>query len=340
MSKKEQRRKNTASSELPDDETEEILEEMRQAGELEDGDGDESEEEEDEDADESGDDDDADDDDDGDDEEEEKPAKKKSAKKPKAGDAGDEDDAEDDDADEDEDDEDDDANDDDEDVELKGGKKRKPQFVPLSKHQKKINNLKSRHDEEVKGYEKRIADLTKAAGKGEDVDDEVKALAKEHGIPEDSLSKIVELTAKKLSGAGLTDSQKRQLARLEKDEESRVQDEGFQKEFKSLVKEDRSIREHEDELREMAFSEEFSDVGLYEIFHRHLKPTLQPKKKTAEGSRGGTRSNSTSYTDEEIAADAALQEALSDEEFDAWSDRMASKSKRQIRRNGKPIKRS
>jgi len=316
-----------------DEETQEILKEMEEAGELEAADEDlDDEEESDDDGDDDGD---ADEEADG--EEEEDKSKKKPAKKPKAGKAGDKDDADDDEDAEDE--EDDDDDDEGEDPELEAAKQRKPKFVKLEKHKKKIENLKERHQQEIQSYEQKIKDLSKSASEGEEVDDEVKAIAKEYGIPEESLSKIVDLTAKKLSGAGLTEKQKRQLARLEEEDDERVQESGFQKELKVLAKEDEAIREHEEELREMAFSEEYGGLSLYEIFNRHLKPTLQPKKKTAEGGRGGSRSKSTTYTDEEIAADPDLQQELSDDEFDSWSERMAKKSKSTIRRDGKPIKR-
>jgi len=341
MSKNTQR-KNATSATGGDSETDEILEEMREAGELDDSD--EDDEEKDTDTDDGDDSEEAGDagDEEDDEEDEDAKSKKKPAKKPGAGDAGQKGEDGDDEDEEEEDDADDD--DDEDDPKLKDGKERKPKFVPLAKHKKKIDNLKSRQATELAAakadYETRLAAASKSASKGEDVDDEVAAIAAEHGIPEESLSKIVELTAKKLSGAGLTDAQKRQLARLEEDDNDRVQEQGFQKELKALSKEDQAIKEHEEELREMAFSEEYGGLSLYEIFHRHLKPTLQPKKKTAEGSRGGARSTGTTYTDQEIAADPALQEGLSDEEFDAWTERMAKGSKATIRRNGKPIKRA
>ena len=231
--------------------------------------------------------------------------------------------------DEESDDEDDDEEDDDgQPPKLNTESRRSPQFVPLSKHQ----GIKKSLESDLEKANDKIADLTSQLGglDGGDSDNEItpqiEKWAKDNNTTPEA---VLELRKILLPENLIPEDAMKAIGTVLERAESEKQEQAFDTEFDALVKEDDSVEKHKKKLREMAFTEGYDTLSLYEIWNRHLKSTVVEQKKTFEP-KGNKAPKDKSKSGKDLATidldDPKVMESLTDDEFDKATELQAKKS--------------
>ena len=148
-------------------------------------------------------------------------------------------------------------------------------FVPLRKFQ----DTKKTLEDKVGTLESKVQQLTQdlaTATTSKDMQAEIKAFSEKHGMAEDAALDLVQLVLDKVKPTEA-------LSKVENFIKKQEIDEKFQSEFDSFVAESPEAADRANEIKALAFKEEYASMSLYEIFHRFVKPT--EKKKTGESSR-------------------------------------------------------
>ena len=221
---------------------------------------------------------------------------------------------------------------------------RPAQFMPLAK----FNDLKSKWEsdkqaeiskarEETKAeYETKIQELSGKPASAK-LDSEITKFAEERGLDEDVIKGIVDLV--RTTQTTIDPNVQNVISDLVKDREQNAliaKHEGlFDEEMSNLQKDypDEPISSLKEKLHELAFSEGYNKQSLFEIYFRHVKPTTE-KKKTFEPSKGGV-SRTQSLDPNKILEDPNAVNDLSDEDFDKLSEQLGEKRTVRLRRNAK-----
>jgi hypothetical protein len=223
-----------------------------------------------------------------------------------------------------------------------GKVERPAQFMPLAKfndqkakweEQKQIEIEQARQDVAAE-YEKKIQEFSGSPDSAK-LDDKIAKFAEEKGLDEEMIRGVVELV-RNTQQPTIDPKVQSVISDLIKEKESKdviAKHEGlFDEEVSNLQNEypDEPISSIKDKLHDLAFSEGFNTKSLYEIYFRHYKPGVE-KKKTFEPSKGGV-GRTQPVDPNRIMDDPNAINDLSDEEFDKISDELGQKRTLKIRR--------
>lgn len=187
--------------------------------------------------------------------------------------------------------------------------------------------------EEIEKLKKQPSNQESASNTDDSLD-EIKKLAEDKGVDEELLSKIVDLAGKRQLPESVTEAVK-ELEQIKKDRQVEKEDQEFEQEFQALdcikaefpeIKETELVKV-KSRLKELAFSEDHSSTSLKFIFKGldEFREASIPGKKTAETSSTGKRElqaskkDFASWTPEDIAK-ASREETA---EYFEWTDKQA-----------------
>jgi hypothetical protein len=238
-------------------------------------------------------------------------------------------------------------------------KRRDPSLMPAYKHkiaEKGWEKEKAELEAKIAEYEKGKSPENKSDdepdGKPNDEsksDIDVEALADELGADKEAVSKIVEVAekraAEKMKPFMLSDTDKQALADLQDlrrqqalEQENQLYSQDFDKDVLPEIKKEYGddvpesvIADIKSKLKDVAYTNEYAKVPFSEIYRAksEFRELVAPKRKTAEGSKGGNfqvAGKTVKY--EDLGPDQVAN--LSDDEFDKYSDYMARREKRGV----------
>ena len=194
--------------------------------------------------------------------------------------------------------------------------------MPLKKFKKYEEKWKTKEAE----LESKILELSKGQAKGKD-NQGIKELAEETGMDESVLEKIVNMAG---SRNKLPEGLLEKIDKIGKQNEDERESLLFNKEFDSLVKDFPEAKEIKDKLKDVAYTEGYEKVSL-RMLYLGSEFKENPKKKTAEGSKGGSKRGGEVLDFDNLTPEQI--KGLSDENFDKYSDYMEKKSKPTIIRH-------
>ena len=230
--------------------------------------------------------------------------------------------------------------------------------MPLSKykHQKEkwaattaatIAEMETKHKQEIEDLKKSIADpdATKKS-----VETDIEKFAKDNHIEDPNVIKgLVEVIKKNLPG--LDPETKKALTEFQESKKNASEEALFELDFSKSAEpilkklnpnlDDAHLKEAKTVLKKLAYDDKYLKLSLEEIISLKQKSFIYnlEKKKTVESSRPGSQAATKvndyySWTDEDI-------EAASPEEFEKYSEHMASKSPSRFKvtdKDGKEVK--
>ena len=252
---------------------------------------------------------------------------------------------------------------------------RKVLFIPVGqvKAEKKAleNKLKGEFQTQIDGLKTTITDLTTKLGSGvkttgekteikQEITDEVKKVAEKWGVEPEMVLEIIALVPKPAEVKPtdtMSDEDKETLKKQRERDEAEHQTNLFNTEFvgsdekpgvanneeiKKLV-EDRgyTLEQAKAKLYDFVFStagEAYAKIPLSEILQMKLSTLLPQKKKSAESGRGGTGSGAGGKSDKKGIPTKEEMDAMSDEEFLKQSNELGKGSGMEIRRVGSSTK--
>lgn len=211
---------------------------------------------------------------------------------------------------------------------------REPKYVPVGKHnderhkRQEAERLAAEKDEALKTALAEIESL-KNQPKAEQAQD-IRKIAEEQGLDAELTEKFVDIVTKAVSEKVLPDDLKNDLeairamrAEAENAKLTQAQEIGFEKEFAEIVKQFPDLADRKEDLRQLAFSENYKNTPLRPLAIEYLhdnKPD-DPGKKSAEApTSGGNRTEVVDFenmTEEQFAN-------LNDEQMDLY-DQWATK---------------
>lgn len=136
--------------------------------------------------------------------------------------------------------------------------------------------------------DKKIAELQAIVDEGKTlkaVETDIKEYAEKYGISEEQVRdqfKIMEKVAPKSKTEANPTLEKAAIL-IQKQEAK----EAFENEFSELLTEFPETKDLKDKIQKEAYKKENLNKSLYEIYQRHVKPTITVKKKTGETGRSG-----------------------------------------------------
>jgi len=208
-----------------------------------------------------------------------------------------------------------------------------PEVVePQIEEERQVKNMPvAKHVADKKKWKQKISDLEdELAKRGEkkeeapETADDLKKLADEYGVDEDFVTKLNKMILSKTKLPEETQKQLDSIARRDKEEKA---DETFNNAISALQEENPNepINDYKEKIKELGHTEGHTKESAYELFFRHIKPTISVNKKSAESSkgRGDVKKTTTNYDDPNLDVDN-----LSDKEFDEYTEAQASKEKR------------
>ena len=169
---------------------------------------------------------------------------------------------------------------------------RTPRTVPYSKLKSERKKLKEK-DATIKELEDKLA----AGGSSKpEVDKSVEEYIKKHGL-EDTAESVKDLVDIITSKTGQTSAEvEKKLKILDKQTKQVEENDAVESNINKLItdkstsEEDKTvIKENKERIVELAFTEGFTNLSVFEIFNRYVKPSIKPKKKGGEISRGGSK---------------------------------------------------
>ena len=202
--------------------------------------------------------------------------------------------------------------------------------VPYSKLKKEREKRETMQEEYEEKLAKMQEDLNKVDKGSSNIDDEIKGIAKEHGVDEALIKKIVD-TSKAYSG--VDPNLEKRLSAYEAQQQEAQEDILFEKDFNDNVLEeikkvDDSItltqtQKVKDFIKEIAYQEGNEKVPLKYLLAYNKeeidKLLVVPKgKKSAESSRPGSQKNTESVDYDNITGQDI--ESMSDKEFEKYSE--------------------
>lgn len=179
--------------------------------------------------------------------------------------------------------------------------------IPLQKHQK----LKKRWQDDLKSKDDEIATL-KEKLESAAPDEEISSIAEEMGLDAETLAKLTKAISKKAFPKELV----RKIEAYEASVQEVHSATAFRKEFDALAEKYPEVKDHKSSLRKLAFSEENVERPLTDIYFMDVKPKLTTKRRTAEPARGGIARKGGEMDIAAIKSDPEKMANLSDEEFD------------------------
>lgn len=152
----------------------------------------------------------------------------------------------------------------------------------------KLQETKRKAREESAEKDKKIAELSLMVEEGKTakaMEDDIKEYAEKFGMPveqvKDQFSILSKHFAKSKNEANPVLDKAAIL--IQKSEAK----EAFENEFSDLTTEFPETKGLKEKIKAEAYKDSNLNKSLYEIYLRHVKPTITVKKKTGEGSRGG-----------------------------------------------------
>jgi len=210
---------------------------------------------------------------------------------------------------------------------------RTPKFMPAWQHKVAESKWQKREEELLNELAKaKEASVTK--GETQLPDEELDSFAEQYGVDKNLISKIVDLTVKKIK---LPEDISKKLAAIEEERHEQFENKMFEKEFEAIMplikseygdlsgEELTSIKE---KIRQYAYTEEMAKTPLSVIFKgiddfRNKNKNTEIKK-TAESGRGGAQQSVVNYdemTEDEVAK-------LNRDEFAQYAAYMEAKEKK------------
>lgn len=216
--------------------------------------------------------------------------------------------------------------------------KRQIKTIPYETFKKYKEKWRKRTDEATakvrEEYEGKIKELSTTPPSPERADD-IKQLAEEYGLDEKLVSGLVDIAAKRAKPN--IDIDPNILKQIKETQEQKAQDDMFEQEFKELSEEFPEAKENKNKLKDLAFDQRFYRTPLKDIFiYLRGVGEISAPKKSAEGSRGGSKIGAGKVEFKENMSEEEIT-AMSDEEFDEYSEWLSSQSKSKVFRKGKPI---
>lgn len=205
---------------------------------------------------------------------------------------------------------------------------RSPHYMSLSKY----NKAKERWQAKEAELQSQIDDLkSQSASSSPDVQDEASKLAEQEGLDPDLVGKFVKVVTTVVGKKfGTPDDVRKEIEALRVQQKEREQDKLFNSELEAFTQKFPDAAKLKDKLYNLAFSETPITIDgrtfpsyslpirtLYEFIGG--KEETAPKKKSVESSQSG-RSGRKPAQDFDENADIS---AMSNEEFEAWSNKMA-----------------
>lgn len=220
-------------------------------------------------------------------------------------------------------------------VEEEDKPQRQQHYVPLKKltkqkdkYEAQIAELKGQlTSQPTQAVEKLQADVQKASTSKEQ-SDLVKSYATQHNLDPNIVGDLVEVIK---SQVGLPQEDldsikatKDRLAQIEARENEQKQLAEFDRDFDKLVKNYPDVESKKDQLKELAFSEDYLKLSLEKIVLAEQDTFLVERKKSAEPGRGGNKASGVAF--DRVLSPQEMND-LSDADFDKYSDWLATQGK-------------
>jgi hypothetical protein len=219
--------------------------------------------------------------------------------------------------------------------------------MPIGKFNKIKENWEKEKEEllsKSKDLETQVQNLTKAFNEGNQkkVDDRINELAEKTGLEGADLKALIEVIKSEVKIPDdilkkIQEKSNDQPTENAEDKEKKVwseQDKQFDSEFESALNDngaDKSMEKYKDKIKELAFTDGYQSKSVWELWTRFIKPKYVNKKAPPENPSGNP-STLESKNWEEIAKDPQKIRDLSTKEAEEFTEYMASKSTREIRR--------
>lgn len=210
----------------------------------------------------------------------------------------------------------------------KPAKERTQRYIPLPKFQE-LKKSAAEKDAEIARLKGEIdrSNTEKAR------DAKIKAYAEKHSMTEEAVRDLFAINEPEKPQEPAKPAVEPAVDKTA-DQKKQEAETAYTTELAGLLEEVPEAKGHEDEIRKAAFKKGNETKSLYEIFHREIKPSIIPKKKTGEQSRGAAGRESDKAPDfEKIQSDLAsgktgVLDKLSGEEQDkyfAWIEKKGSR---------------
>lgn len=229
---------------------------------------------------------------------------------------------------------------------------RTPRFIPYSRHKEILDKEREKWtSDEIAKLSKEVERLSSQIDTRPDTqkgdaekDADVKKFAETHNLEESVVVDLLGLVEKRLpkqeKDPGLE-------AFKEKQEEER-QEAVFQRDFNTnvvpLIKAEHpnytpdEIEKIKDKIFELAFSDELLKTPITRIYKSEDEfraPAPSPSRRSSEPSKGGSQQQMKQVDYDNITAEDISQ--MSDDEFDKYSEEMGRRHRSPIRRGGRPV---
>lgn len=115
--------------------------------------------------------------------------------------------------------------------------------------------------------------------------DDIDKLAETYSLDKQFVSDLAKVLTKNIKPNALDDETKESLEIIKQQKIAAQEDLGFNNEFNALAKEYPEVATQKDSLHQLAYMDGFNKKSLFEIYFRHLKPKIDPRH-TMEPSKG------------------------------------------------------